>query len=126
MAGKKADDVLRSLEEQRSKFQFMENNMLQRRTQLQSKLPEIEKALENVEYLLAHKVRLRCALVRHHAARSCCLFFGSRAQDDDEPVEAKFELSDTLFATAKITKPKTVCLWLGVRQSLAIPALIHV
>lgn len=91
MVGKDVDSVLRSLDSQHGKFKFMESSMMQRRAQLKSKLPEIEKALQSVEQLIAHK-------------------------DDEEPMETRFELSDTLFATAKVSKPKSVCLWLGVRH----------
>jgi hypothetical protein len=38
-------------------------------------------------------------------------------QDDAEPLEATFELNDTLFAKANIHKTDEVYLWLGVKTS---------
>jgi len=71
------------------KYKFMEMNTQQRKKQIVGKLPEIKSNLETVEFLLAKK-------------------------ESNEPVETKFELSDTLFATANIKEKDKVFLWLGV------------
>ena len=70
----------------------MEMNTQQRKKQIVSKLPEIKSNLETVEFLLSKK-------------------------DSSEPVETKFELSDTLYATANIAQKEKVFLWLGVSFS---------
>ena len=66
----------------------MEKAYLQRRKSLESKIPEISKSLETVEFLLTRK-------------------------DSQEPLDAQYELNDTLWAHAKIQNAKTVNIWLG-------------
>lgn len=67
----------------------MEINLLQRRKVLEEKIPEIEKTVAMVNYLIERK-------------------------DSDEPIHTDFELSDTLYAQAKLEASGTVYLWLGV------------
>jgi hypothetical protein len=67
----------------------MEVNLLQRRKVLEDKIPEIEKTLAMVGFLIDK-------------------------QDSSEPVYTDFELNDTLYAQAKIEPSGTVYLWLGV------------
>lgn len=38
-------------------------------------------------------------------------------QEDAEPLEASFELNDTLYAKANITETDEVYLWLGVSEA---------
>jgi len=66
--------------------------MLQRKRNLDAKLPDIRKTLEMVQFLQ------------------------SQANEDDESkeIETLYELNDTLYATAKIKPTGSVCLWLGV------------
>lgn len=42
------------------------------------------------------------------------MHFLAHPQSDSEPLETTFELSDTLFAQAKIPPTNEVYLWLGV------------
>lgn len=42
------------------------------------------------------------------------------SQPDAEPLEATFELNDTLYAKANIEETEEVYLWLGVRFSLEL------
>ena len=67
----------------------MEVNMMQRRKILEEKIPEIEKTLAMVKYL-----------VEKH--------------ESNEPVYTDYELNDTLYAKAKVEASGTVYLWLGV------------
>jgi hypothetical protein len=84
--------VLKKFQEAISKYKFMEMNMLQRRKILEEKIPEIQKTLSTVEFLME-----------------------KRDGDDDTPtMETEFELNDTLYARAKIEASDTVYLWLGV------------
>ncbi|KAJ1920703.1 hypothetical protein H4219_001102 [Mycoemilia scoparia] len=62
-----------------SKYKFMEANMTQRRQSLESKIPELEKTLETIQFLIDKK-------------------------DDDKPIETMYELNDTLYAKAKLEK----------------------
>jgi hypothetical protein len=66
--------------------------MLQRKRNLDSKIPEIRKTLEMVQFLQSQ----------------------ANEGDDSKEVETLYELNDTLYATAKIKPTGTVCLWLGV------------
>lgn len=84
--------VLKKFQEAISKYKFMEMNMLQRKKILEEKIPEIQKTLSTVEFLMEKK-----------------------DGDDDTPtLETEFELNDTLYARAKIEPSGTVYLWLGV------------
>ncbi|KAH8552115.1 Prefoldin subunit 3 [Umbelopsis sp. PMI_123] len=88
--------VLKKFQEAISKYKFMEMNMLQRRKILEEKIPEIQKTLSTVEFLME-----------------------KRDGDDDTPtMETEFELNDTLYARAKIEASDTVYLWLGANVML--------
>lgn len=95
-AAEPVEVVLKKFQEAISKYKFMEINMLQRRKILEEKIPEIQKSLSTVEYLIE-----------------------KQDGDDDTPtMETEFELNDTLYARAKIEPSGSVYLWLGVSQSL--------
>ncbi|KAJ2964566.1 hypothetical protein NQZ79_g453 [Umbelopsis isabellina] len=90
-AAEPVEVVLKKFQEAISKYKFMEINMLQRRKILEEKIPEIQKSLSTVEFLIE-----------------------KRDGDDDTPtMETEFELNDTLYARAKIEPSGTVYLWLG-------------
>ncbi|KAG0225867.1 hypothetical protein BGW42_004061 [Actinomortierella wolfii] len=97
------DVVLRKFQEMVAKYKFMEVNLLQRKRNLESKIPEIEKTLEMVKYLQAEAKK--------------------ESEDDDESkeIETLYELNDTLYATAKIKPTGHVCLWLGANVMLEYP-----
>ncbi|KAI7854905.1 Prefoldin subunit-domain-containing protein [Circinella umbellata] len=88
-----ADVVLRKFQETISKYKFMEVNMLQRRKVLEEKIPEIEKTIAMVDFLV-------------------------EKQESDEPVYTDYELNDTLYAKAKVEASGTVYLWLGANVML--------
>ncbi|OAJ35969.1 hypothetical protein BDEG_20192 [Batrachochytrium dendrobatidis JEL423] len=76
-----------------SKYRFMETHLLQRKKSLESKIPEIRKTHEMVVFLQAKK-------------------------ESDEPIEADFELAETLWTKARIPATETVNLWLGANVML--------
>ena len=97
------------------KYQFMQANTERRAEGLKSKIPDIQKTLETVQFLEKRKV---CILDSDYACAFLICY-----QDDAEPLEASFELNDTLFAKAKIPKCDEVYLWLGVRGSYLSSAI---
>ncbi|QIX00660.1 hypothetical protein AMS68_006177 [Peltaster fructicola] len=92
------EKTLQSFQEMISKYQFMEVNTQRRATGLKNKIPDIRKTLDTVQFL-----QLR--------------------SPEAEPLQASFELNDTLYAKAAIDKPEEVYLWLGanVMLSYSIP-----
>ncbi|KAG0206388.1 peptide chain release factor 1 [Mortierella sp. GBA30] len=91
--------VLKKFQEAVAKYKFMEVNMLQRKRNLDAKIPEIRKTLEMVQFLQSE---------------------GSEG-DDSKEIETMYELNDTLYATAKIQPTGKVCLWLGANVMLEYP-----
>ncbi|KAI8146486.1 Prefoldin subunit-domain-containing protein [Fennellomyces sp. T-0311] len=88
-----AEVVLRKFQETISKYKFMEVNMMQRRKVLEEKIPEIEKTIAMVDFLV-------------------------EKQESNEPVYTDYELNDTLYAKAKVEASGTVYLWLGANVML--------
>jgi len=86
VADKDIDLVLKGLQEQYSKYKFMESQLAQRKIVIKSKLPDIKRTLETVNFLAAKK---------------------------ESTITTNFELSDGVYASASINDPSTVCLWLG-------------
>ncbi|KAK4497036.1 hypothetical protein PRZ48_011485 [Zasmidium cellare] len=93
------DDVegtLKSFQEMISKYQFMEANNQRRVAGLKDKIPDIQKTLDTVRFLKSRK-------------------------PDADPLEASFELNDTLYAKANIHETEEVYLWLGANVMLSYP-----
>ncbi|MCJ1332637.1 peptide chain release factor 1 [Thelotrema lepadinum] len=90
------DGTMRSFQEMISKYQFMEVNTTRRSAGLKDKIPDIQQTLDMVRFL---KTR----------------------EPDSEPLEATFELNDTLYAKANIPYSDEVYLWLGANVMLAYP-----
>ncbi|KAG0361265.1 prefoldin subunit 3 [Gamsiella multidivaricata] len=90
--------VLRKFQEAVAKYKFMEVNMLQRKRNLDAKIPEIRKTLEMVQFLQSQA-----------------------EEDEDKEIETLYELNDTLYATAKVMPTGKVCLWLGANVMLEYP-----
>ncbi|KAI9296799.1 Prefoldin, subunit 3 [Neoconidiobolus thromboides FSU 785] len=86
--GRNADKVLREFSEAISKYRFMEANMLQRKQGLDSKIPEIQKSFDMVNYLIGK-------------------------QESDDKINVNYELNDTLYAKATIEPTNSIYLWLG-------------
>ncbi|PHH87939.1 hypothetical protein CDD83_8216 [Cordyceps sp. RAO-2017] len=87
---------LRSFQEMISKYQFMEMNLQRRMAGLKDKIPDIQKTLDTVRFLKSRK-------------------------DETDPIETTFELSDTLYAQAKIPATEEVYIWLGANVMLSYP-----
>ncbi|KAJ2909761.1 hypothetical protein GGI21_001556 [Coemansia aciculifera] len=85
--------TIRKFTETASKYKFMENSKLQQRGSLEQKIPEIEKTLATIDYLVEQR-------------------------ESEEPIETLFEINDTLYAHAAIPPTKTVNLWLGANVML--------
>ncbi|KAI8827266.1 Prefoldin subunit-domain-containing protein [Fimicolochytrium jonesii] len=91
------ESTLRKFQEMISKYKYMQGHLLQRKQSLESKIPDIKKTLEMVEFLIT-------------------------GQDSEEPLTSHYELNDTLYAHARLTPSKdgksTVYLWLGANVML--------
>uniref|UniRef100_A0A023FU04 Prefoldin subunit 3 n=1 Tax=Amblyomma parvum TaxID=251391 RepID=A0A023FU04_AMBPA len=85
--------ALRSLDEQHSKYKFMELNLLQKKQRLKSQIPEIKTSLEIVKMLKSKR-------------------------DSSEDMETRFVLSDQVYSKAVIPPTERVCLWLGANVML--------
>lgn len=89
-----AEKVLKSLDEQHSKYKFMEMNMIARKRRLRQQLPDLQKSIEMIKIL----------------------------QDQEEnELETNVLLSEQVFVKSVIPKTKTVCLWLGANVMLEYP-----
>ncbi|KAJ3033739.1 hypothetical protein HDV00_005860 [Rhizophlyctis rosea] len=87
------ESTLRKFQEMIAKYKYMENHLLQRKKSLETKIPEIKKTLDMVDFLISK-------------------------EGSDEPIETQYELSDTLWASARIKSTDTVNLWLGANVML--------
>ncbi|PMD42516.1 Prefoldin, subunit 3 [Hyaloscypha variabilis F] len=88
--------TLKNFQEMISKYQFMEANQQRRAAGLKDKMPDIQKTLDTVRFL---KTR----------------------EPGSDPIEATFELNDTLYAKAHIPPTDEVYLWLGANVMLSYP-----
>nr|CAG4652319.1 EOG090X0IRH [Triops cancriformis] len=88
-----AEIVLRQLDEQHSKYKFMEANLTARKRRLRNQVPDIQKSLEMIEVLKTKK-------------------------EAEQDMETNFLLSALLYSKAKIPPTSKVCLWLGANVML--------
>ncbi|XP_017890400.1 prefoldin subunit 3 [Ceratina calcarata] len=86
-----ADKVLQTLDENNSKYKFMEYNLFSKRRRLKEQIPDLERALEMVKKL---------------------------KKDNSQELETHFLLSEQVFAKAIIPPTDKVCLWLGANVML--------
>jgi prefoldin subunit 5 len=84
------EKVLRSLDEQHSKYKFMEMNMVARKRRLKQQIPDLVKSLEMIKLL--------------------------NEQEDD--LETNVLLSEQIFVKSVVPPTKTVYLWLGANVML--------
>lgn len=84
------EKVLKSLDEQHSKYKFMEMNMVARKRRLRQQIPDLVKSLEMVKIL----------------------------KDQDEDLETNVLLSEQIFVKSIVPPTKTVYLWLGANVML--------
>lgn len=129
----------------------MEANNKRRIGGLKDKIPDIQKTLETVRFLQKRDVSVvvLCGAViygsmrgerskqeearnkkqqkrRKEKQQKLTLLTPpptTNYQEDSEPLEATFELNDTLFAKAHIQRTQEVYLWLGVSPFLSSPSL---
>ncbi|KAH7946907.1 prefoldin subunit 3 [Rhipicephalus sanguineus] len=87
------DAALKNLDEQHSKYKFMELNLLQKKQRLKSQIPEIKTSLEIIKLLKSKR-------------------------DSSEDMETRFVLSDQVYSKAVIPPTERVCLWLGANVML--------
>lgn len=96
----------------------MEANTQRRKAGLDEKIPDIQKTLETVRFLKTRKVCIptfwECPIV-------LAMLKTSLLQPDSEPLDATFELNDTLHAKAIVPAVDEVYLWLGANVMLAYP-----
>ncbi|CZS92613.1 related to prefoldin subunit 3 [Rhynchosporium agropyri] len=90
------EKTLKKFQEMISKYQFMESNQQRRAAGLKDKMPDIQKTLDMVQFLKTRK-------------------------PGSEPIEATFELNDTLYAKAHVPPIDEVYLWLGANVMLSYP-----
>lgn len=88
-----AEFVLRRLDEQHSKYKFLECNLLQKKKRLKKQIPDIKVSLDILKLMKNKK-------------------------DSTVPVETQFLLSDQIYVKAKIPPTEKVCLWLGANVML--------
>jgi len=82
-----ADVVLKRMQDNYSKYKFMEMSLTKSKQNLHNKIPEIKSTLEMVKLLKGK-------------------------QESGETLQTHFELSDNLFTSASV-QPSIVYLWLG-------------
>lgn len=82
--------VLKKLDEQHSKYKFMELNLLSKRKRLKTQIPDLKASLAMIEKLKSQK----------------------------EEFETEYLLSDQVFVKASVPPTETVCLWLGANVML--------
>lgn len=87
----------------------MQQNTERRLAGLKDKIPDIQKTLHSVQFLQKRDVSPSSKFFK----RKTILI---EEQPDSEPLEATFELNDTLYAKAHIPHTDEVYLWLGVRE----------
>ncbi|KAL9126406.1 MAG: hypothetical protein Q9217_004534 [Psora testacea] len=90
------DQTMKSFQEMISKYQFMEVNTQRRKAGLDEKIPDLRRSLDTVKFLKTRK-------------------------PDSDPIEATFELNDTLYAKALVPPTEEVYLWLGANVMLSYP-----
>ncbi|XP_053698293.1 prefoldin subunit 3 [Sabethes cyaneus] len=87
------EKVLKSLDEQHSKYKFMEFNIISRKRRLRQQIPDLAKSLEMIKIL----------------------------KNQTEEQETQFLLSEGVFVKTRVPPTKTVCLWLGANVMLEYP-----
>ncbi|XP_054271972.1 prefoldin subunit 3 [Macrosteles quadrilineatus] len=87
------ETVLKRLDEQHSKYKFMELNLASKRKRLRVQIPDLEHTLKMVKMLQNQK-------------------------SSPEEFEAQFLLSDQVYMKATIPPTDKVCLWLGANVML--------
>ncbi|CAH1401985.1 unnamed protein product [Nezara viridula] len=85
--------VLKKLDEQHSKYKFMEFHLLSKRRRLKVQIPDLERSVDMIKML-------------------------SKKKDCTEEFTTHFLLSEQVFMKASIAPTNKVCLWLGANVML--------
>lgn len=88
-----AEAVIKRLDEQHQKYKFMELNLMSKKRRLKSQVPDIKSTLDIVKHMVAK-------------------------QENNQPLETQFLLSDQVYAKASIPPTNKVSLWLGANVML--------
>ncbi|GMM53122.1 tubulin-binding prefolding complex subunit [Starmerella bacillaris] len=88
-----ASELVSELQQLFQKYQLMQAATTQRSRGLESKIPDLRKSLESVEFLMQQKSQFK----------------------------TRYELNDTVYATAVVDPVDTVWLWLGANVMLEYP-----
>ncbi|KAJ9582509.1 hypothetical protein L9F63_003202 [Diploptera punctata] len=91
--GGDVDKVLKRLDEQHSKYKFMEYNLISKRRRLKVQIPDLENSLDMIKLL-----QKRC--------------------DNPTDIESQFMLSEQVYVKAVVPPTDRVCLWLGANVML--------
>ncbi|XP_069695076.1 prefoldin subunit 3 [Periplaneta americana] len=91
--GGDVDKVLRRLDEQHSKYKFMEYNLASKRRRLKSQIPDLENSLDMIKLL-------------------------QKQSDSPKEIETQFLLSEQVYVKARVPPTDKVCLWLGANVML--------
>ncbi|KAJ4445613.1 hypothetical protein ANN_12295 [Periplaneta americana] len=96
--GGDVDKVLRRLDEQHSKYKFMEYNLASKRRRLKSQIPDLENSLDMIKLL-------------------------QKQSDSPKEIETQFLLSEQVYVKARVPPTDKVCLWLGHTERRVWPLL---
>jgi prefoldin subunit 5 len=96
MEGKDSEPAIASLQSLHTQYKQIEQGLQQNRIRLGNKLPEIKRALDTVK-LLCEK------------------------QNTGDELDMHFELTDSVYAKAKVKDADSVYLWLGANVMLEYP-----
>eukprot|EP00331_Platyophrya_macrostoma_P009325 CAMPEP_0176428084 /NCGR_PEP_ID=MMETSP0127-20121128/12950_1 /TAXON_ID=938130 /ORGANISM="Platyophrya macrostoma, Strain WH" /LENGTH=191 /DNA_ID=CAMNT_0017809721 /DNA_START=32 /DNA_END=607 /DNA_ORIENTATION=+ len=83
------ESILKQFQEQHSKYKLMEHKLAQNRSHLASKIPEITKTTETLQFLR------------------------KKLAEEDSGFKTNYGLTESVFCEAEVTPQKTVHLWLG-------------
>ena len=126
------DEAIKELNEHLAQYQFIEQNLAQKRARLMLKLPEIRKTLEAITLLLekqaADEEVAPCILPWLLVSATACALVvtdeqrhGCQAHDYAVQVLFDFELANQVYAKARVNNASSVNLWLGAEVMLEYP-----
>mmetsp|Transcript_5979 Transcript_5979/g.37083 ORF Transcript_5979/g.37083 Transcript_5979/m.37083 type:complete len:189 (-) Transcript_5979:1345-1911(-) len=92
-AGERPEEALQKLQENYQTYKMLESQLVQNQARLDRKLPDVVKALEVVQTLVDQR-------------------------DTQKELQVDYELSDGIYAKAKVETGAKVCLWLGANVML--------
>eukprot|EP01024_Parvocaulis_polyphysoides_P045890 TRINITY_DN4301_c1_g1_i7.p3 TRINITY_DN4301_c1_g1~~TRINITY_DN4301_c1_g1_i7.p3 ORF type:complete len:177 (-),score=14.72 TRINITY_DN4301_c1_g1_i7:213-743(-) len=93
LGDRSVDTTIQQVNDNYEHLKLYENKLLQRRIHLQTKLPDLQKALNIVEHMI-------------------------NQQDQDQEMVVDYGLAEHVFAQARLKNTKTVNLWLGANVML--------